>query len=135
MSNRETAMFERDYTTDSRTYSEMSAVAVPQLSLANHLADRDALQRSFERRLLSLVEEAVTSQALGRQYIKIARKLLRAAREAREMQLADDYELLLREARNTHRKAQKSFNFAGLCERRAECLAQIGGQTWRRSRP
>lgn len=127
MNNRETLMSRSDFITDTPTYSGAAPLTGGTSVLVQHFSDRDALRRAFERRLANLVEEGVTSQSLGRQYLKVARKFIRSARSARDLAMEDEYALLLREALSAHRKARKSFSFARLCERRAQCLAEIGG--------
>jgi hypothetical protein len=79
----------------------------------------------FEGRLTELMEGAITSQCIARQYLRAARRFVAAARRARRRTDRSHFEAHLREARKAHDQARKCLSFARLCQRRAECLAVI----------
>jgi hypothetical protein len=80
----------------------------------------------FEGRLTELMEGAITSHCIARQYLRAARRFIAAARRARRGTDRSRFEAHLREARKAHDQARKCLSFARLCQRRAECLAVIG---------
>jgi len=79
----------------------------------------------FEGRLAELMEGAITSHSIARQYLRVARRFVAAARRARRGTDRSRFEAHLREARKAHDQARKCLSFARLCRRRAECLAVI----------
>ena len=85
------------------------------------------LQRECEYRLVSLIEAAVTARSRARQYLRVGRKVIKAARRAREHSDPVGFAWHLREVRQLHGQARKSLHFARLCERRVQCLAPLGG--------
>jgi hypothetical protein len=81
----------------------------------------------LEGRLADLTQGAITSRSLARQYLRTARRFVAAARQAQRTPDRAYYEAHLSEARKAHDQARKCLSFARLCQKRAECLAVIGG--------
>jgi hypothetical protein len=92
-----------------------------------HPSDKPVPLTGLACRLAELMEGAITSQTLARQYYRVAHRFLTAAREARHKLARSTYEAHLREARKAHEQARKCLRFACLCRQRAQCLADIGG--------
>jgi hypothetical protein len=92
---------------------------------AARLADGRNSAHGFEGRLTELMEGAITSHTMARQYLRAARDFIAAARRARHGADRSRFEAHLREARKAHDQARKCLSFARLCRRRAECLAVI----------
>ena len=80
----------------------------------------------FDGRIAELIEGAITSRSLARQYLRAARRFVAAARQARRAPNRSHYEAHLREARKAHDQARKCLSFARLCRERAEGLVALG---------
>jgi hypothetical protein len=117
--------FPRSETLFDGNRSTMSTFAIGD-ARASARGDRP-LQQDFENRLAELVQSAITSRALARQYLRTARTFVAAARMARLSTNRSIFDAHIREACAAHKQAHRCFGFARLCQRRADCLAAIGG--------
>lgn len=88
-----------------------------------------SIAAGLEQRLAELTEGAITYRSLARQYLRTAQKFVTAARNASGKSGRVGYEAHLGEARKAHDQARKCLGFARLLQKRAECLAIIGGRS------
>jgi hypothetical protein len=100
--------------------------ATQSLTVDRETASGRTFTHGFEGRIAELMEGAITSRSLARQYLRTARRFVAAARQARRAPNRSHYEAHLREAQKAHDQARKCLSFARLCRQRAECLAVIG---------
>jgi hypothetical protein len=114
-----------------RVYSPPSSLAgFAKAAPSTRNAERDAsrsMEADLEGRLAELTEVAIISRSLARQYFRIARRFMAAARQASHTPHRPYYEAHLGEARKAHGQARKCLSFARLCHNRVQCLAAIGG--------
>jgi hypothetical protein len=92
---------------------------------AAHPAGGRNFAHRLEGRLAELMEGAIASHSIARQYLRTARGFVAEARRARRGRDRSRFEAHLREARKAHDQARKCLSFARLCRLRAECLAAI----------